>query len=238
MDIESIELYNMDCFHFLKEVKDSSVDLVLIDPPYNISRESNFSSGSVTGRDTDRFRISTEFGEWDKDLIDIDKLISELYRVLKSGGTIISFYDLWKISYLKESFEKAGFKQLRFIEWLKTNPVPINSKINYLTNSREIALVGVKDSKPTFNSKYDNGLYEYPICRDKGRFHPTQKPIKLIEELILKHSNEGDLILDCFSGSGTTAVACMNTGGCFIGCELDEEYYSKSLGRIERSKNE
>ena len=79
MDIEDIELYNMDCFHFLKEVKDSSVALVLIDPPYNISRQSNFSSGSVTGRDTDRFRISTEFGEWDKYLIDMDKLISELY---------------------------------------------------------------------------------------------------------------------------------------------------------------
>ena len=123
-------------------------------------------------------------------------------------------------------------------EWLKTNPVPINSKINYLTNSREIALVGVKGSKPTFNSSYDNGLYEYPICRDKGRFHPTQKPIKLIEELILKHSNEGDLVLDCFSGSGTTAVACMNTGRTFLGCELDKEYYNKSLKRIERSKNE
>ena len=98
--------------------------------------------------------------------------------------------------------------------------------------------MGVKGSKPTFNSSYDNGLYEYPICRDKGRFHPTQKPIKLIEELILKHSNEGDLVLDCFSGSGTTAVACMNTGRTFLGCELDKEYYNKSLKRIERSKNE
>lgn len=228
----------MDCFHFLEKVEDGSINLVLIDPPYNISRESNFSSGSVTGRDTDRFRISTEFGEWDKDFLDMDKLFNEFYRVLKSGGTVISFYDLWKISYLKESMEKVGFKQIRFIEWLKTNPVPINSKINYLTNSREIAVLGVKGGKPTFNSKYDNGLYEYPICRDKGRFHPTQKPLKLIEELILKHSNQGDLILDSFSGSGTTAVASINTGRRFVGCELDEDYYIKSLKRIERSKNE
>ena len=237
-DIESIKLYNMDCFHFLEKVEDGSINLVLIDPPYNISRESNFSSGSVTGRDTDRFRISTEFGEWDKDFLDMDKLFNEFYRVLKSGGTVISFYDLWKISYLKESMEKVGFKQIRFIEWLKTNPVPINSKINYLTNSREIAVLGAKGGKPTFNSKYDNGLYEYPICRDKGRFHPTQKPLKLIEELILKHSNQGDLILDSFSGSGTTAVASINTGRRFVGCELDEDYYIKSLKRIERSKNE
>lgn len=61
---------------------------------------------------------------------------------------------------------------------------------------------------------------------------------QLIEDLILKHSNKGDLVLDCFSGLGTTAVACMSTGRHFVGCELDEEYYSKSLKRIERSKNE
>ncbi len=74
----------------------------------------------------------------------------------------------------------------------------MNSKTNYLTNAREIAVVGVKGGKPTFHSEYDNGVYSYPICHDKGRFHPTQKPIALLEELIEKHSNEGDLVLDCW----------------------------------------
>lgn len=122
---------------------------------------------------------------------------------------------------------------MRFIEWVKTNPVPLNSKTNYLTNSREIALVGVKGSKPTFNSEYDNGIYNYPICHDKGRFHPTQKPVALIEDLILKHSNENDTVLDCFAGSGTTAVAAYNQNRNFIGCELSEEYYKKTLQRLK-----
>jgi len=64
------------------------------------------------------------------------------------------FFDIWKITILKELFEKHKFKQIRFIEWIKTNPQPLNSKVNYLTNCREIALLGVKGGKPTFNSKY------------------------------------------------------------------------------------
>lgn len=147
-------------------------------------------------------------------------MIKECYRVLKRGGTLICFYDLWKITTLKEYMELAKFKQLRFIEWIKTNPVPLNSKTNYLTNSREIALVGVKGGSPTFNSEYDNGIYKYPICHDKGRFHPTQKPLALISDLIEKHSVKDDLVLDCFSGSGTTAVAAAKTGRRFVGCEM------------------
>ena len=70
-----------------------------------------------------------------------------------------------------------------------------------MTNAREIGVVGVKSGKPVFHSEYDNGVYSYPICHDKGRFHPTQKPVALLEEIIEKHSNEGDLVLDCFAGS-------------------------------------
>lgn len=228
------KLLNKDCFDFLKNIEDKSIDLILIDPPYNISRDSNFASGKETGRDTDRFRISIDFGKWDSDFDykHMEILAKEFYRILKKGGTLICFYDLWKISYLKTSLEKAKFKQLRFVEWVKTNPVPINSKVNYLTNSREIAICAVKGGKPVFNSSYDNGIYEYPICQDKGRFHPTQKPLKLIEELLRKHSNECDIVLDCFSGSATTAVACIKTNRNFVGCEISKEYYQKAIERI------
>lgn len=197
-----------------------------------MSRETNFQSGEATGKDTDRFRVSMDFGDWDNNFTGLDKVIEECYRVLKPNGTIICFYDLWKITTLKQYLENAKFKQIRFIEWIKTNPVPLNSKTNYLTNSREIALTAVKKAKPTFNSEYDNGVYSYPICHDKGRFHPTQKPLALIEELILKHSNEGDLVLDCFSGSGTTALASFNQNRNFIGCEISKEYYQKSIDRL------
>lgn len=224
---------NKSCFDFLPSIDSKSIDLILIDPPYEISRETNFQNGELTGTNTDRFRISMDFGDWDKNFTNLEEVFKQGYRILKDGGTMICFYDLWKIETIKHYYENNKFKQIRFIEWLKTNPVPINSKINYLSNAREIAVLGIKKSKPTFNSSYDNGLYQYPICHDKGRFHPTQKPLELIKELIIKHSNEGDIVLDCFSGSGTTGVAAIQTNRQFIGCEINPEYYEKSKKRIE-----
>lgn len=230
-----INLKNLSCFEYLKSIDSNSIDLILIDPPYEVSRDTNFQSGESKGKDTDRFRVSMDFGDWDSNFTGLDIVIKECYRVLKQGGTMICFYDLWKITSLKQYFENAKFKQLRFIEWIKSNPVPINSKVNYLTNAREIAIVGVKGGKPTFNSEYDSGIYKYPICHDKGRFHPTQKPLALIEALIEKHSNPGDTILDCFSGSGTTALASYNTNRNFVGCELSKDYYNKSLQRLKEN---
>lgn len=229
-----IELKNMSCFDYLKELKSDSVDLVLIDPPYEVSRDTHFAGGPATGRDVDRFRVSMDFGDWDSNFQGLDIVIKESFRILRKGGTLICFYDLWKLTTLKQYFEDAKFKQLRFIEWQKTNPVPLNSKLNYLTNAREIAVTGVKRGSPTFHSEYDVGVYKYGICRDKGRFHPTQKPIALIEDLIEKHSNEGDTVVDCFSGAGTTALACIHKGRNFYGCEINKGYHTKSIERIKR----
>ena len=187
--------------------------------------------GSIYGK---KYAVRTDYGKWDSEFTmeDLQLFINHFYRVLKPGGTCIVFFDIWKITPLKEQLESAKFKQIRFIEWLKTNPQPINSKVNYLTNCREIALLGIKKSKPTFNSSYDKGVYSYPIQGGKDRFHPTQKNTKMFEELIEKHSNEGDVVLDCFLGSGTTAVAAKNTKRDFIGCELDKEYFDKLMLRI------
>ena len=188
--------------------------------------------GSIYGK---KYAVRTNYGKWDSEFTmeDLQLFINHFYRVLKPGGTCIVFFDLWKITPLKDQLESAKFKQIRFIEWLKTNPQPINSKVNYLTNCREIALLGIKKSKPTFNSSYDKAVYEYPIQGGKDRFHPTQKNTKMFEELIEKHSNEGDVVLDPFLGSGTTAVAASATGRKFIGCELDEDYFKKAVERIK-----
>ena len=203
--------------------------------------------GSIYGK---KYAVKTDYGSWYSEFT-LEKLqlfINHFYRVLRPGGTCIIFFDIWKITNLKdmleakrynektEKFTTTMFKQIRFIEWIKNNPQPINSKVNYLTNCREIALLGVKKSKPTFNSKYDKGIYEYNIASGKDRFHPTQKSLPLFQELIEKHSNEGDLVLDCFAGSATTAIAAMNTGRNFVGCELDEEYFQKSIKRIEEKR--
>ena len=227
-----IELVNDDCFSYLKTLKSESVSLVLTDPPYEVSRDTNFASGDAKGKDTDRFRVSMDFGDWDKKFDGLGDIVRECYRVLKPNGTMVCFYDLWKISRIRDCFESAKFKQIRFVEWVKTNPVPLNSKTNYLTNAREIAVSGVKGGKPTFHSEYDNGIYSYPICHDKGRFHPTQKPVALLEELIRKHSNVGDFVLDCFAGSASTAVAAYNQQRNFVGCEIDKEYFVKATERL------
>jgi len=137
------------------------------------------------------------------------------------------------IEYVKDAMIKVGFKQIRFIEWIKTNPVPINSKTNYLTNAREVAVCGVKGKNPIFNSEYDNGVYSFPICCDKGRFHPTQKPVSLFRSIINKHSCKGDIVLDCCIGSGTTAIACIQENRNFIGFETNREFYDKANKRIE-----
>lgn len=231
--MSNINYTNQSCFDLLSTIPNKSVNLILIDPPYEISRATNFQSGDLTNTDTDRFRVSMDFGDWDKNFTGLDIVIKEGYRILVDGGTIICFYDLWKIETLKKYLEDQGFKQIRFIEWLKTNPVPLNSKINYLTNSREVAVLAVKKAKPTFHSSYDNGLYNFPICQDKGRFHPTQKPLALMEALILKHSNENDIVLDCFAGSATTGVAAIRHNRQFIGCEISPTYFEKSLKRLE-----
>lgn len=265
-----INIKNTDGLEYLQDIKTSTIDLVLTDPPYIISKETGMNThynkvkrnelnnitsikteeewlaykeknntadkykdnyikyGTIYGK---KYCVKTDYGEWDSNFT-LDKLndfIKEYYRVLKNGGTVIIFFDIWKISDLKDILEQNNFKQIRFIEWIKTNPQPLNSKINYLTNCREIALTAVKKGKPTFNGQYDNGTYFYPLQGGKNRIHPTQKNLKLFEELIIKHSNEGDTVLDTFLGGGTTAIASKNTSRNFKGTELNKEYYDKVI---------
>ena len=193
--------------------------------------------GSIYGA---KYSVQTEYGDWDTQFTmeKLEEFISEYYKKLRQGGTLIIFFDLWKITPLKELLEKYKFKQIRFIEWIKTNPQPLNSGINYLTNCREMALLGVKGGKPTFNSKYDNAIYEFPIQGGSNRFHPTQKSLALFEALIEKHSNEGDLVMDTFLGSGTTALACQNKSRNFQGCEVSKEYCEKMMEILDLKESE
>lgn len=218
-------------FHdFLSSFSGGTVDLVLTDPPYTISKKTGFES-VVNG--VQRFAVSMDFGDWDHVQIELDTMAKDFYRVLRQGGTAIIWYDIWKLSELKDAMENAGFKMIRQIIWQKTNPVPLNMRSTYLSNSREMAIAGVKGGKPTFNSEYDNGIYQYPIPRHNGnRTHPTQKPLQLFCDLILKHSNLGDLVIDPFLGGGTTAVAALQNGRKFSGCDRDPKYVAATLGRI------
>ena len=302
-----IEIRNIEGLQYLATITNSSIDLILTDPPYIISKETGMNShfnkveqneinhidvvkteeewvkyktdNNIADDDNKRenylkygtiygtkYCVKTNYGKWDSEFTIelLEKFIGEFYKKLKKGGTMIIFFDLWKLSFLKDIMERHKFKQIRFIEWIKTNPQPLNSSVNYLTNCREIAvsgikeindeiadhlnqnmsaddvtncreiaLVGVKDRTPTFNSKYDKGIYEYPIQGGKNRIHPTQKSLGLFEELINKHSNENDVVLDTFLGGGTTAIACKNTKRKFKGCEISPDYFDKVMKIIQ-----
>ena len=231
-------IINGDCFEELKKLDSGSVDLIIIDPPYNISRNSNFKSysdGASKELVTKYAGISIDFGDWDKQDLNWNELFSEYYRILKKSGTIVIFYDIWKSNEIKESAELNKFKQPRVGCWIKTNPVPINSKLNYLSNATEFFFTFVKVNKPTFNSEYDNGFYHYPICHGKERYeHPTQKPLSLITKLIEKHSNPGDLVLDCFAGTGTTGHACFLIDRKFILIEKEQKYFNIIEERLNK----
>ena len=216
----------------LKSIKPNTADLILTDPPYSISKETGFKK---TGKKSiERFAVSMDFGKWDHQEIDLNAFSNLSFKALRVGGTIICFYDLWKITKVQEAFRKAGFGMIRLIIWEKTNPVPLNSKSIYLNNAREVAVLGVKGGKPTFNSKYDKGVYNFPIPRDK-RIHPTQKSLKLIEALIEKHSKENDLVIDPFLGSGSTALASYKLKRQFIGGDKDSSYIKKAKNRLDKT---
>jgi len=229
-----------DCYEILKGLEKNSVDLVLIDPPYQISRKSNFTKNSKNLKFN---KINIDFGYWDEEEIDLSLLFEEFKRVLKTSGYLIIFYDVWKSQSLKYYADKSGFKQPRVCQWVKTNPVPINSKKNYLSNSIEFFFTFVKGKNPVFNSSYDKGIYNFPICHGKERTqHPTQKPLGLIKSLVEKHSEPNSIVLDCFGGSGTTGEDCKDLGREFILIEKEIEYYKiicerLNLGTIQEVQN-
>ena len=216
----------------MPSLEDRTVDLVLTDPPYAISRETGFQN---VKNGVDRFAISMDFGKWDHQPIDLLGFCQQTYRVLRTGGTAIIWYDIWKLTDLAQALGQAGFSMLRLIVWQKQNPVPLNQHSTYLSNCREIAVCAVRGGKPTFNSSYDPGVYNAPIPHHRdGHIHPTQKPVDLFGELVLKHSSEGNLVVDPFLGSGTTAEACLTHNRRFAGCDIDEGYVAASRRRLDR----
>jgi site-specific DNA-methyltransferase (adenine-specific) len=232
-------IINDDCFNYLPNIESNSVDLILIDPPYLISKKSNFSkfTENINKEAITKFsNIRSIFGDWDNENLDWDLLFNQFNRILRKGGTLIIFYDIWKLEDIRKYADKYKLKQPRICSWIKTNPVPVNSKHNYLSNSKEFFFTFVKNGKPTFNSEYDNGIYYYPICNGKERVeHPTQKPLNLIKDLIKKHSNENDIVLDCFAGSGTTGIACDILKRKYILIEKYKQYYDLILKRIKNN---
>ena len=246
MEIKDLEnkIINADCMDILKQLPDKCIDLVLTDPPYNISQK-NFCVDRSKAKSAIMRRkkpLNYDFGEWDnmerQEFLDFTRdWLLQCIRVLRDGGTLISFFNKEDISYLGWVAQDNGMRTRTIYTWHKTNPVPSFRKVNYLS-ACEFAWIGSKGDKTwTFNfgrQKDMHNFFETPNASCyKETEHPTEKPLMLWDNLLRIHSNENDLVLDCFSGSGTTAIACHNLKRRFICIEKDPEYWAKSCERLK-----
>ena len=235
-----------DCLDLLKEVKDNSVDLILTDPPYNISKENDNRDRSklnsaIMRRDKP---INYDFGDWDNmertEFLEFTRQWFELATSkLRNGGTIISFFNKEDISYFNWIGKDYDIRTRTIYTWHKTNPVPSFRKVNYLS-ACEFAYIGSKGDKAwTFNFGQQKDMHNFFETSNASAYgvsdHPTEKPLNMFEHLIQVHSNKGDTVLDPFMGSGTTGVACKDLDRNFIGFEKNEHYFDIAKQRIEGS---
>jgi len=238
-----------DCLSIMKDIPDNSVDLVLTDPPYNISKENDNRDRSKLNSPIMRRKspLKYDFGEWDnmdrKDFLDFTKnWLKKCCRILKENGTIISFFNKEDISFLGWIAKDFGVRTRTIMSWHKTNPVPSFRKVNYLS-ACEFIWIGSK-GKWTFNFKQQKEMHNFFETANKSSYgktkHPTEKPLSLIKHLLEIHTNENDIILDPFLGSGTTVVAAKELGRNFIGIELNPDYIEiakKRLANTEKPLN-
>jgi DNA modification methylase len=226
----------MDCLEYLKSLPDECVDLVVTDPPYNVSQKQNIKfDGRV---------IVKNFGDWDRGF-DPEPVLRELRRVLKPKGQIYVFCGTEQIPVYMRVFIKDWFFR-NLLVWYKTNPPPRMSKTNFVF-ANEYIVYAIRDKgKPgesVFNFSSQSSMHNTfvsGILQSKERIrnkqgtaaHPTQKPLAILKKLIDVSSNSGDIILDPFMGIGSTAVAAKALGRNFLGCELDEKYCLVAAKRL------
>lgn len=224
-----------DSFDLIKSLSDASIDLLLTDVPYNVSKENNIKT--MPDRNG---RNGIDFGEWDDDF-DLNTL-KEFIPLLKKDGSFITFCAFEQYAEIRRILENAGLICKDKFIWKKTNPMPRNRDRRYISNCEMGVWFVKKGGKWTFNrqdEKYQQMVFEYPSESGGGvkRWHPTQKNVKLLEELIKIHSNENDVIFDPFMGSGSTCIAAFNTGRHFIGFEKERKYYDIACNRLNEVKN-
>lgn len=221
-----------DCLELMKQIPDKSVDCIITDPPYNVSRPNNFCSMGVAAR------TGMDFGEWDKGF-DVTGWISGIGRLLRDNANVVIFNDWKNLKEIKDACEQENIFIKRCLVLNKTNPAPFN-RDRVFVNDVEFAVWGVYSSnrKPTgwvFNRENPVEKCVFNTTVQSSKLHPTMKDINVITKLVLLLSNKGMVVLDPFMGSGTTGVACKNTNRNFIGIELDENYFNIAKKRIEET---
>ena len=226
-----------DAFQKIKEIPDSSVDLILTDHPYNLSE---YSTGNM--KFDWRNEINNDVAKWDKVPFNPEKLLKDFIRILKPTGNIFIFTSYNLIGKYHETFDPL-FDTFQFMVWHKTNPIPNIRKSSFL-NSCEL-IVCLWNKGHTWNFSKQNEMHNFiesAICMGKERIkepkHSTQKPISVLEHIIKIASNENDIVFDPFMGVGSTGKAALNLRRRFIGIELEKEYYEATVKRLSMKDNE
>jgi site-specific DNA-methyltransferase (adenine-specific) len=241
-------LYNADCIEFMdiliKQYPDGIFDMIFADPPYFLS------NGGITCHAGKMVKVDK--GKWDKSSGVNENhefnlfWLSRCQKLLKKNGTIWvsgTHHVIYSIGF---AMQQLGMKILNDIAWEKPNPPP-NLSCRYFTHSTETIIWAAKDSSAKHCFNYEemramNGgkqmktVWTIPAPNgEEKQFgkHPTQKPLKLLERIILASTEEQDLVFDPFAGSSTTGLAAIKLKRSFVGCELENEYINISIKRLK-----
>lgn len=257
-------LLNGDCFALLKEIKPKSIDMIFADPPYFLS---SGGLSCQNGKQVSVNKGEWDHSKCIEDRINYHRTWIKLCRnVLKDDGTIMISSTLHSVYAIGVALELEGYSIINNIIWRKTNPSP-NLACRCFTHSTETIIwarkllsskkkghhyFDYKEMKKENNNKQMKDFWDFdgdiePIIIElstgsqsekKYGKHPTQKPIKLMERLIIASTKEGDTILDPFNGSGTTGIVATKLKRKYIGIEIDNNYLELTKKRYLGEKNE
>ena len=233
--MSNIKILNCNAYDYLPKIKTNSVDLILTDPPYNISK---YSTGNIIFNN--RKNINNDIAKWDNVEINIEELSKQFTRILKPTGNMFIFTgynNLGKWHYYLDPL----FDTFQIMIWHKINPTPKFYKNGFLNSCEIIICLWNKYHTWNFTSQDDmHNFIETNICSYPERiskpFHPTQKPIKVLNKIISVASNENDIVFDPFMGVGSTGIACMQLNRKFLGIEIDRNYYNATISRLKDVK--
>ena len=244
-DNDNFKLLHGDALLLLKKIEPQSVDMIFADPPYFLSGDGISCSGGKM--------VSVNKGKWDKKVGIKEKhkfnrkWIKLCYQVLKDNGTIWISGTMHNIYSIGMALEEEGFKIINNITWKKLNPPP-NISCRFFVHSTETILWAKKDlkkAKHKFNydlmrelngGKQAKDVWESSLTKPSEKKcgkHPTQKPEVILEKLILASTDENDLVLDPFNGSGTTGIVANRLNRKYIGIEKEKEYLDLTIKRKE-----
>lgn len=209
-----------DVIDFMKKMPDSCIDLIVTDPPYLINYKSNHRK--------EKHRFSEVIQNDDNPGL-IKQYIKECYRILKNDTAIYIFCSFDKVDFFKKEIEKY-FTVKNIIIWRKNNHTAGDLEAQF--GKQYEMLILANKGRRKINGERLTDVWDFKRISHEKLLHQNQKPIELIKRCIVKHSNVGDIVFDGFMGSGTTAVASLDTDRHFIGTEIDDYYFDIAQKRI------